>query len=78
MVLASGWQLIDRMLHQAGVEHDRHPAVGVVDGGERRHRAGHDAERLHQQVGGAEREAARGPEPAVQGFQLDRGVFLRR
>ena len=52
------------------------PAL-VVDGGERSHRAGLDAERLAQELGGAEREAPGRAQEAVQRFELDRRVFQR-
>ena len=49
----------------------------VVDGAERRHRAGLDAEHLAQQLGRAEREAAGGAEQPVQRLEVDRGVLQR-
>ena len=52
-----------------GVEHHGDAALGVVDGAERRYRAGLDPPHFAQQVGRAEREAPGGAELAVQAFQ---------
>ena len=65
------------MRHHGGVEHHGDAAWRVVDGAERRHRAGLDAPDFAQQVGRAEREAPAGAEPPVQGLELDLGVFQR-
>ena len=56
--------LIERMIvqrfvpHHGFVEHDVDAPFRIVDGAERRHRAGFDAPDSAQQVGGAERKAA--------------------
>jgi len=72
-----GVKVEHRVRHHGGIEDDAHPAGAVVDGGERSHRAGLDAERLAQELGGAEREAPRCAQEAVQRFELDRRVFQR-
>ena len=63
--------------HHGGVEHHRDAAGVVVDGGERGHRAGLDAEQFAHQLGRAEREPAGRAQQPVQRFQLDRRVFQR-
>src|SRR5215813_7115371 len=64
--------------HQGGIEHNAHAPLAVVHRRERRDRAGLDAERCAQEVGGAEREAAGGGEAPVQRFQLDHRILERR
>ena len=63
--------------HHGGVENNRDPAIVVIDGTERRHRARLHAPDLAQQIGRAEGKPAIGAEQAVQPFEVDGGVFLR-
>ena len=49
----------------------------VVDGAERRHRAGLHPPHFAQKVGGAERETPAGAEQPVQTLEVDFGVFQR-
>ena len=58
------------------VEHDLDAPRRVVDQRERRHRAGDDAEHLHQQLGPAERKARRA-ERLRQRLQVDRALVQR-
>ena len=45
-VLASGWKFTGSAAASAGVQHEAHPVVRIVDQGEGGHRAGRDAQRL--------------------------------
>ena len=64
-VFSSGWKFSVLVPHQRRVEDDRDAAAGVVDGAERRHRAGDDAEQLGEQLRPAEGEAG-AADPLVQ------------
>jgi hypothetical protein len=63
--------------HHGGVEHHRHTAGRVVDGRERGHRAGLDAEQFAHQLGRAEREPSGRAQEPVQRLQFDHRVFER-
>ena len=70
--------IIERfVLHHGGIEHHGDPALGVVDGAERRHRTGRHAPYFGQQIGRTEREAAAGAQRAMQALEVDLGVFQR-
>ena len=65
------------MLHHGGIEHHGDAGSGVVDGAERRHRAGRHAPDFLQQIGRAEGKAAAGAQRPVQAFEVDGRVFQR-
>ena len=56
MVLTSGWELMVSCAIRAASRTTVTRPGGVVDGAERRHRAGLDAQHLAHQIGRAERE----------------------
>src|SRR6516162_11575509 len=66
------------VLHQGGIEHHAHAPLAVVHRRERRDRAGLDAERRAQEVGGAEGEAAGSGQAPVQRLELDHRILERR
>ncbi len=58
------------------VEDKGNQAIGIVNDGKRRHRAGRDAERLHQHIGAAKGQVALRAKPVLQRLKVHRALLI--
>jgi hypothetical protein len=65
-----------RLPQHAGIEHDLHHPLAVIDHGEGRDRAGNDAEMGHKPLGAAEGDAPR-TDALTQRLEIDRPILQR-